>query len=246
MPLPRPLQVLLLAAAALAAPAPLPAAVWGYIDEQGRPHLATERLDPRYQLFFKGPTAAELAAAKAQERPVDPEFVQTPIFRRVQNHPNVKRYEPLIAQYAKRYDVDAALVKAVVAVESAFEPTAVSAKGALGLMQVIPDTAERYGVASDATRTIEQKLLDPKVNLDIGTRYLRDLLVLFADDVALALAAYNAGEASVQRFANRIPPFPETQEFVKLVTQFYALYKPPPPPPKPARITLPRRSELPP
>ena len=79
--------------------------------------------------------------------------------------------------------VDVALVKAIVAVESGYEPTAVSSKGALGLMQVIPDTAARYGVTDDAKRTIEQKLLDPAINISVGTRYLRDLLALFENDV---------------------------------------------------------------
>jgi len=214
------------------------AAVWGYIDEQGRPHIATEKLDDRYQLFFKGKTAQELAA---QPQSGSEAFVETAIFRRIANHPNVKRYEPLIVRYAKQHKVDVALVKAVVAVESAYEPTAVSSKGALGLMQIIPETAERYGVTQDAKRTLEEKLFDPAINLSIGTRYLRDLLELFADDLTLALAAYNAGEATVQRYDNQVPPYPETMEFVKLVTQFYALYKPPAPPAKPSRITIPRR-----
>ena len=158
------------------------AAVWGYIDEQGRAHIATEKLDDRYQLFFKGPTTAEVEAAKNATPRLEP-FVETPIFRRLESHPNVKRYEPLIARYAKEQNVDAALVKAMVAVESGYEPTAVSPKGALGLMQVIPETAARYGLADDAKRTVEQKLFDPATNLRIGTRYLRDLLELFAHDV---------------------------------------------------------------
>ncbi|MFO1324517.1 MAG: lytic transglycosylase domain-containing protein [Burkholderiales bacterium] len=230
--------------ALLAGAGPARAAVWGYIDEQGRPHLATEQLDERYQLFFRGPTTAErAAAAKPPASPADEAFVRTPIFKRLESHPNVKRYEPLIARYAKQYRLDAALVKAVVAVESAFEPLAISPKGAIGLMQVIPDTGARYGLADDARKTIAQKLLDPTTNISIGTRYLRDLLELFANDLNLALAAYNAGEATVARYDNRVPPYPETQEFVSLVTQFYTLYKPPPPPPptKPERITIPRR-----
>lgn len=217
--------------------------VWGYIDEQGRPHVATEKLDDRYQLFFKGRTSADAAPAVAPDAAVDEAFVRTEIFRRVEGHPNVKRFEPLIARYAQQQHVDAALVKAVVAVESAYEPDAVSGKGALGLMQVIPDTGERYGITGDRKRTLQQKLLDPATNLEVGTRYLRDLLALFSDNVELALAAYNAGESTVQRYDNQVPPFPETQEFVKLVQQFYALYRPPPPPPatKPARITISRK-----
>lgn len=216
--------------------------VWGYVDDQGRPHVATERLDDRYQLFFRGRSSAD--AAPAAPRPAGEEaFERTAIFRRVESHPNVKRFEPLLARYAKEHGLDVALVKAVVAVESAYEPDAVSVKGAIGLMQVIPETGERYGVTADAKRTVTQKLFDPATNVSVGTRYLRDLLALFANDLRLALAAYNAGEAAVQRFDNRVPPYPETQEFVKLVDQFYALYKPPPPPPSASsRITIPRGS----
>jgi soluble lytic murein transglycosylase-like protein len=108
-------------------------------------------------------------------------------------------------------------------------------------MQVIPETAARYGVTDDRKQTVTQKLFDPATNLRIGTRYLRDLLRLFDHDLELALAAYNAGEATVQRYDNRIPPFPETQEYVKLVTQLYALFKPPPVSAAPARVTIPRK-----
>ena len=218
------------------------AAVWGYIDEQGRPHVATEKLDDRYQLFFKGQTSADLAAAKQRkEREAElAAFAQTPIFQRLTTHPNAQRFDALIARHAKANELDTALVKAIVAAESGYEPTAVSTKGALGLMQVIPDTAARYGVAEDKKQTIAQKLFDPATNLRIGTRYLRDLLLLFENDVELALAAYNAGEGTVQRYGNRIPPYPETQEYVKLVTQLHALYKPPPATP-PSRVTIPRK-----
>jgi soluble lytic murein transglycosylase-like protein len=215
------------------------AAVWGYIDEQGRPHVATEKLDDRYQLFFKGPTSADVEAAR-QRKEREAELAQTPVLQRLTTHPNARRFDALIARYAMANDLDTALVKAVVAAESGYEPTAVSPKGALGLMQVIPETAARYGVAEDRKQTIAQKLFDPATNLRIGTRYLRDLLRLFDDDLELALAAYNAGEATVQRYDNRIPPYPETREYVKLVTQLYALYKPAPASP-PSRVTIPRK-----
>ena len=155
-------------------------------------------------------------------------------------HPNIARYQPLIERNARLHGLDVALVKAVIAVESAYDPAAVSAKGALGLMQVIPDTGARYGVAADSKRTLEQKLLDPEINVRIGTAYLSDLLVLFADDASLALAAYNAGEQTVLRYANRIPPYPETRGYVTLVRQFQAFYAPPPPPApaKPSRLRV--------
>jgi hypothetical protein len=219
--------------------------IWGYVDESGRSHIATEKLDDRYQLFFKGgvrvdpPDARDVAAAldaKTRE-----EFRNTPLFQRMTNQPNATRFEPLIQQYAKLHKLDPALVKAVIAVESAFQPDAVSPKGALGLMQIIPDTGERYGIVSDRKRTVVQKLLDPATNLQIGTRHLRALLGQFAQDLELALAAYNAGEQTVERYARTIPPFAETRQYVKLVQKFYAVYRPPPavPPPKTTRIVIP-------
>jgi len=208
---------------------PAHADVWGYVDETGTARIAATQLDERYQLFFKGgasidaPDAATVAATQARAA-----FENLPATRRLRDHRNVERYQPLIDRHATLQRVDPALVKAIIAVESSFEPEAVSPKGAIGLMQIIPGTGERYGVTADARRTVEQKLRDPAVNLSVGTRYLRDLLVLFADDVELALAAYNAGEQAVQRYGNVIPPFAETQAYVKLVRQFHASYRPPP------------------
>ena len=214
------------------------AEVWGYVDADGTAHVATEKLDDRYQLFFKGRTTAQLNSRAAADPADLAALRETSIYKRMVAHPNILRYQALIDKNARMRGLDAALVKAVIAVESAFEPAAVSAKGALGLMQVMPDTGARYGVASDRKRTLEQKLLDPDINVRIGTTYLRDLLALFADDLELALAAYNAGEQAVVHYANRIPPYPETREYVKLVQQFYELYRPPVPT-KPARILVP-------
>lgn len=224
--------------------APLPAAVWGYIDADGKAHVATEKLDERYQLFFLGKTEGELAADAAARAapPLDPGFVDTPLFRRIDGNANAQKFAPLIIRHAAAYDVDASLVKAVVAVESAYEVEAVSPRGAIGLMQVIPATAERYGLTSDTRGSVEQKLLDPEVNIRIGTRYLKDLLARFAGDTALALAAYNAGEGSVDRHGSQVPPFAETQAFVRLVLQFHQWYQPAPAPaPPPLRVTIPRR-----
>jgi soluble lytic murein transglycosylase-like protein len=220
-----------LAAMAFAAAAPARADIWGYVDESGTARTSPTKLDDRYQLFFKGestlglPDADADAAAEAalQSRTA---FARNPAFQRAPDQRNVARFLPLIEEHARLQQLDPALVKAVIAVESNFQPDAVSVKGAVGLMQIIPDTGERYGVVGDATRTIEQKLRDPAINLRVGTRYLRDLLVLFANDLELALAAYNAGENTVKRYANTIPPFAETQQYVKMVQQFLAFYRP--------------------
>jgi hypothetical protein len=212
--------------AALAFHATLASAeLWGYVDDGGVAHFATHRVDERYQLFYRGPTSLDAPDPHAPDARAALEL--TALYRRIADHPNVRRFAALIERNAKSQALDPALVKAVIAVESAFEPDAVSAKGALGLMQVIPATAARYGLAERRNRTIAQQLLDPPTNVRIGARYLRDLLDRFGDDLSLALAAYNAGEEAVRQNGNRIPPFPETREYVALVRQFQAMYRPP-------------------
>jgi len=234
--------VVLVAALALLAAKHAVGAIWGYVDEQGQTHVATEKLDERYELLYKGPSTADRIEAPSADADLDA-WKRTPHVQRLLADPRMASYDKLIAQHAKAQGVDPALVKAVVAVESAFIADAVSNKGALGLMQVIPQTAMRYGVAADAKRSVEQKLLDPRINVGIGTRYLRDLLAMFGGDVSLALAAYNAGEQAGEHYERRIPPYPETQEFVKLVQQFYAMYLPPKPraAKAPPRIMVPPR-----
>ncbi|MEO8134319.1 MAG: lytic transglycosylase domain-containing protein [Betaproteobacteria bacterium] len=214
--------------------------LWGYVDENGRSHMSTEKLDERYQLFFKGavrvnvPVVASSPVAAAELKAQEA-FRNTTLFQRMSSQPNVKRFEALIHQFAVQHKVDPALVKAVIAVESAFQPDAVSPKGALGLMQIIPDTGARYGIAADKKRTAAQKLLDPATNVRIGVLHLSNLLALFPGNLELVLAAYNAGENAVQRYDNKVPPYPETREYVKLVRQFYSIYQPPP---SPAPVTV--------
>jgi hypothetical protein len=219
--------------------------LWVFRDETGKTHFAPTQIDPRYELFYKGTTNLDAPPPPA---PIPPDFEGAAeiIRNRVTGHPNVARFAPLIEQQAKVRGLDPAVVKAVVAVESAFDPKAVSPKGAIGLMQVVPATAERYGLLADAKRTIEQKLMDPSTNVRIGTRYLADLLKRFENDLALALAGYNAGEFAVERYDRRIPPYRETQAYVAMVQQFRELYAPPPPPPpKPSRVIVPRRAARP-
>ncbi|HOE42262.1 MAG TPA: lytic transglycosylase domain-containing protein, partial [Rhodoferax sp.] len=119
--------------------------------------------------------------------------------------------------------VDYELLKAVVATESAFNAKAVSPKGAVGLMQIMPTTAQRYGVLADQGATVSAKLTDPELNIQTGTRYLADLLRLFGGQTELALAAYNAGEGAVARAGNRIPNYKETQSYVTKVMSMYRL-----------------------
>src|SRR5450755_4275878 len=138
-----------IAAALIAIAGSAHADLWGYLDEQGAAHFATEKLDERYQLFFKGETNLDAAARAKGAVPVEDDFSRSRIYQYVTRHPNVAKFGPLIERNAKLNALDPALVKAVIAVESAFDPTAISAKGALGLMQLTPDTGARYGVAAD-------------------------------------------------------------------------------------------------
>jgi soluble lytic murein transglycosylase-like protein len=126
-------------------------------------------------------------------------------------------YLPLVKEACARYGVDPQLVTALIHTESRFQPRAKSPKGALGLMQIMPSTAARYGV------TNPRSLLNPSVNIDVGTRYLRDLHELFPGRVDLVLAAYNAGEGAVIKRGHRIPPFPETQTYVRTILRMVGL-----------------------
>ena len=203
--------------------------LWAYVDPQGRSHLADHPVDARYKLFFKGETTLDVRnRANAERAEAKAALAGTPLYRNLTDERLVRRYAPLIERYAHANRIDAALVTAIIAVESAFDPQAVSPKGAVGLMQVLPATAERYGVAPDARQAVADKLRDPGTNLRIGTRYFADLLARYDGELSLALAAYNAGEGSVAAHDNSVPPFGETRDFVRLVQQVYTLVRPPP------------------
>lgn len=130
-------------------------------------------------------------------------------------HPQLasKPFAKEIAKAASAASLDPALVHAVIFVESRYRQSAISHKGAIGLMQVIPDTGARYGIYN-----LEES---PQSNLRAGTLYLRDLLRMFNNRLDLALAAYNAGEGTVIKYANRIPPYRETQLYVRAVLAKY-------------------------
>lgn len=205
--------------------------LWAYVDERGVTHFAAEQLDNRYQLFFRGsnfdstrdmpasppPTPTALPAAGARLLAF---FDIAPDYKRVKHH---------LRAAASQHGVEYELLQALIATESGFDATAVSPKGAVGLMQVLPATASRFGVSGDAKRSVQQKLADPAVNVPTGTRYLRYLLDMFPGRMDLALAAYNAGEGAVQRAGNQIPAFKETQNYVRTVMGLYAQLKPPAP-----------------
>jgi soluble lytic murein transglycosylase-like protein len=124
-------------------------------------------------------------------------------------------FEKFIRAAAKRYDMDADLIHCVVAVESNFNPKAVSPKRASGLMQLLPQTAARYGV---------KNIFDPEENINAGTRYLKELLGKY-HDLTLALAAYNAGPERVDQYGRRVPPYLETMKYVQRIAKSYAKIK---------------------
>ena len=125
---------------------------------------------------------------------------------------NKKKYRPIIQKFARKYKVDPKLLHAVIQTESAYDTNAISSAGAVGLMQLMPATAKRYGV---------ENRRDPSQNIRGGTHYLRDLLKMFDSNLQLAVAAYNAGENAVKKYNNKIPPYPETRNYVKHVLALY-------------------------
>ncbi len=215
--------------------------VWGYIDAKGVAHFAAEKLDDRYELFFKGNTgfdtkdglnASSGSSASQVPEPETPRNVGLPsgkskLIAFFEVSPNFKAVRHHMRESAQAHNIDFELLQALIATESGFDASAVSPKGAVGLMQLMPPTAQRYGVSGDAKTPIEKKLTDPKTNIKAGSRYLRDLINLFPGRLDLALAAYNAGEGAVQRYGNKIPPFKETQNYVVTVMQIYRQLKPP-------------------
>ena len=164
-------------------------------------------LGEKYRLQLVG-GAVELPAEEVVA--IEPEEVFTPL-PPVATVAAKGPFGELIEAAAKRYGVDVDLIASVIAAESNFNPKAISAKNARGLMQLLPVTAARLGV---------RDIFDPRENIDAGTRYLSDLLKLYKNDLALALAAYNAGPESVQRYG-RVPPFNETVSYVRRVKNTY-------------------------
>ena len=129
---------------------------------------------------------------------------------------NRKKHSGTINVIADRYKLPKSLIHAVITAESAYDSNAVSRAGAVGLMQLMPGTARRYGVKNRR---------NPYQNISAGTQYLRDLLIMYDNNLQLVLAAYNAGEGAVKKYNNTIPPYKETQNYVKKVIAYYHKYK---------------------
>ena len=189
---------------AVVALAPAVRADYAVLRSGARLHISGyERDGERVRLTVDGGTvnvaAADLLAVEPEEH-----FVEVPAIPVATPGP----FGNLIHAAAEKHGVDESLITQVIAVESNFNPRAVSRKQAQGLMQLLPTTAARYSVAN---------IFDPAQNIDAGTHYLKDLLARYQGNLPLALAAYNAGPDMVERYRG-IPPFPETQKYVRQIT----------------------------
>lgn len=171
--------------------------VFSYTDADGIAHFSNVPTDARYRLLITSPVIATVAR--------NPTKIQQ--WLRKSN-----TYDSFIETAAQANTMHAALIRAVIVVESGFNPRAVSKRGAIGLMQLLPETARRYGVSN---------VFDPGENIRAGAHYLSDLMARFGSNTELALAAYNAGENAVLRYGGTIPPFKETREYVPSVLRVY-------------------------
>jgi hypothetical protein len=225
------------------------AEIWGYIDDKGVGHFSATKVDDRYELFSKETTVRPEPVEgqptdfdKLSPNGIAVSTLSPKLAKFFESSTTLKNVRPHLQDAAKTHRIDVELLQALIAAESGFNSTAISPKGALGLMQLMPATAQRYGVHGDKKISQQQKLFDPQTNIYAGSRYLRDLLNMFHGKLDLALAAYNAGEGAVQRAGNKIPNYPETQNYVRTVTQIYSALKPPPPPQTiPAKDLEPKR-----
>ncbi len=180
---------------------PVHADIYKYVDKHGRVILTDKPAHTGYKRLVKTWKGWEESKSQIAIKDFDKNRV---------------RFTSAIKQYADRYKLPQSLLHAVITAESAYDPEAVSRAGAVGLMQLMPETAKRYGVANRR---------NPSDNINGGTRYLRDLLAMFNNNVQLALAAYNAGENAVKKYGNKIPPYAETQNYVKKVVSLYQQYR---------------------
>lgn len=187
-PMTRATIVVIAAVIWLCVSAPSQAQIASYVDEHGK-LVYVNGGSPKHS---SGSTISSSPAAQSASAPGD-------------------HLDQIVQQAAERHDLDPALVKAVISTESGWNPTAISRKGAVGLMQLIPETAERFGVGN---------AFDPVQNVEGGTSYLKSLLDHYNGDLTKTLAAYNAGERAVDQ-SGGIPAYPETERYVQKVTDAY-------------------------
>lgn len=195
-----PLLALLLFALAPSAKAD----IYTYTDANGIVHLSNVPDNKNFRI---------LVAAQREENRSEPPLGQVRTSRS-----GKERFTPLVEEAAHAYQVDPALLHAVISAESGYNPVAISNKGAVGLMQLTPETARRYGVANS---------LDPEQNIRGGAKYLSHLLQLFDNNLELTVAAYNAGENAVIKHGYSIPPYRETLGYVPSVLKLHEKFRAP-------------------
>ena len=177
--------------------------IFRYVDGDGNVHYTNVPDDSRYKIHRRVDDGNPVTRTLAGET-----HYYGPGIR--------KRYEQDIQSAARAHHVDPALIHAVISAESGYNPLARSRSGAAGLMQLMPETARRFGASNR---------LDPAENIRAGARYLRMLMNLFDNDLELVIAAYNAGENAVIRAGHRVPPYAETMTYVPRVLEYYKRYK---------------------
>ena len=178
--------------------------IYRYVDADGTVHFTNVPQDSRFKVYLK------------EKRTPDPVTDTLASEIRHYDDKDRARYAKPIQDAAKATRLEPALIHAVISAESGYNPLARSRKGAAGLMQLMPETAKRYGV---------KNRLDPAQSISGGARYLRDLMQMFNNDLQLVAAAYNAGENAVLRAGNRIPPYQETMTYVPRVMTYYKKYR---------------------
>ncbi|MGE5154211.1 MAG: lytic transglycosylase domain-containing protein [Bdellovibrio bacteriovorus] len=178
--------------------------VYKYVDAKGNTYFTDAPLrGSKYKLEWKRESRKLIKENQQRLASLTPK--ERPSIRLEERR---ARFERLISANARRYNLAPELIHAVIRAESAYDHTAVSSAGAQGLMQLMPGTAARYGVRDS---------FNPAENVRGGAAYLRDLLDMFDQDLRLALAGYNAGENAVIKYGRRIPPYSETQNYVRIV-----------------------------
>jgi len=185
------------------------ASIYMYTDEQGNQHFSERKENKQYQLLFRSETN-RLPMTFKNWKDKSYSNIHIPKNKTLQH-----KYHSLIVKAARKYNIDPAFIHAVITAESSYQRTAVSSAGAKGLMQLMPETAIRFGVNDP---------FNAQQSINAGTEYLYKLLKEFKSK-RIALAAYNAGEGTVRRYNKQIPPYPETQNYVSKVMDFYWYYK---------------------
>jgi len=138
-------------------------------------------------------------------------LVLIPFLLGAKENPLKKMYDPIVTATSRKHDIPPDLVHSIIRAESNYDCFAISAKGAMGLMQLMPDTAREYGV---------KNVFDPAQNIEGGIKYLKDLIKLFDRKTNIVLAAYNAGQEAIKKFGG-IPPYPETKNYIKRIMASY-------------------------